>query len=46
LKRGNHYVKVWIDDAVEQNDGNDKPEDKTGRRGDAETRRNSCGFAA
>ena len=31
-------MKVWIDDAVEQNDGNDKPEDETRRRGDAETR--------
>jgi hypothetical protein len=31
-------MKVWIDNAVEQNDADDEPEQETWRRGDAATR--------
>jgi hypothetical protein len=35
FKRRDDYVKVWIDNAVKEDDGNDEPEDHARRRGDA-----------
>jgi hypothetical protein len=38
LKRSNNYVKVWVDNAVEEDYCDDEPEDKTGGKGEGATR--------
>jgi hypothetical protein len=35
LKRSKYYVKVGIENAVEQDDTGNEPEDETRRKGDA-----------